>query len=48
MNDHPQELMALLGDMGGEEGDFEDDGSGPMVMQVDLTQEEAAAVERVS
>jgi hypothetical protein len=40
--------MALLGDMGQGEGDDEqDDGMGPMVMQVDLTQDEAAAVERV-
>jgi len=39
-------LYDLLG--AGGEGDEEEDFMGPQVMQVDLTQDEAAAVERVS
>jgi hypothetical protein len=47
MNQNPEALYQLLG-AGGGEGDEEEDFMGPQVMQVDLTQEEAAAVERVS
>ncbi|WWC92221.1 UV excision repair protein Rad23 [Kwoniella dendrophila CBS 6074] len=47
INENPQALYELLG-AGGGEGDEEDDGfGGPQVMQVNLTQEEAAAVERL-
>lgn len=42
---HPEALYELLGGAGGEEGDEDD--FGPQVMHVDLTQEEAAAVERL-
>ncbi|WVW80925.1 UV excision repair protein Rad23 [Kwoniella bestiolae CBS 10118] len=46
INENPQALYELLG--AGGEGDEEDDGfGGPQVMQVNLTQEEAAAVERL-
>ena len=46
INQHPQALYELLG--AGGEGEDEDEFAGPQVMQVDLTQEEGAAVERVS
>ena len=46
INQHPEALYELLG--AGGEGDEEDDFMGPQVMHVNLTQEEAAAVERVS
>ncbi|WWC98636.1 UV excision repair protein Rad23 [Kwoniella sp. B9012] len=46
INENPQALYELLG--AGGEGDEEDEGfGGPQVMQVNLTQEEAAAVERL-
>jgi UV excision repair protein RAD23 len=45
---NPQALYDLLGAAMGGEMDDEDDGMGGQVMQIDLTQEEAAAVERVS
>lgn len=45
---NPQALYDLLGAAMGGEMDEEDDGMGGQVMQIDLTQEEAAAVERVS
>ena len=51
VNQNPQALYDLLagGEGGGGEGEDDDeDMLGPNVMQVDLTQEEAAAVERVS
>jgi UV excision repair protein RAD23 len=44
---NPQVLYELLGAGGEGEGDDEDFG-GAQVMQVDLTEQEAAAVERVS
>ncbi|WVQ63241.1 UV excision repair protein Rad23 [Kwoniella botswanensis] len=46
INENPQALYELLG--AGGEGDEEDEGfGGPQVMHVNLTQEEAAAVERL-
>ncbi|WVF67925.1 UV excision repair protein Rad23 [Kwoniella sp. CBS 6097] len=45
INQNPQALYELLG--AGAEGEEDDDFGGPQVMQVDLTQEEAAAVERL-
>lgn len=48
INQNPQALYELLGAGPGGEGDDEDDLMGQQVMQVNLTQEEAAAVERVS
>ena len=47
INQNPQVLYDLLGAGGEGEGD-DDDFGGPQVMQVDLTEQEAAAVERVS
>ena len=46
INQHPQALYELLG--AGGEGEDEEEFGGQQVMQVNLTQEEAAAVERVS
>lgn len=46
INQNPQALYDLLGGAG-DEGDEDDDMMGPQVMHVNLTQEEAAAVERV-
>ena len=46
INQNPQVLYELLGGMAGE-GD-EDEDMGQQVMQVNLTADEAAAVERVS
>ena len=49
VNQNPQALYELLaGGAGGEGEDDDEDMMGPNVMHVDLTQEEAAAVERVS
>lgn len=48
INQNSQALYDLLGGAAGGEGDDEDDLMGPQIMQVNLTQEEAAAVERVS
>ncbi|OCF45671.1 UV excision repair protein Rad23 [Kwoniella heveanensis CBS 569] len=45
INQNPQALYELLG--AGGEGEEDDDFGGPQVMQVNLTQEEAAAVERL-
>ncbi|KAK1923025.1 putative uv excision repair protein rhp23 [Papiliotrema laurentii] len=46
INQNPQALYDLLGGAG-DEGDEDDDMMGPQVMHVNLTQEEAAAVERL-
>jgi UV excision repair protein RAD23 len=46
INQHPQALYELLG--AGGEGEDDEEFGGQQVMQVNLTQEEAAAVERVS
>jgi len=46
INQHPQALYELLG--AGGEGEDEEEFGGQQVMQVNLTQEEGAAVERVS
>lgn len=46
---NPQALYELLGAApDGEDGGDEEDFLGPQVMQVNLTEDEAAAVERVS
>jgi UV excision repair protein RAD23 len=45
INEHPQALYDLLG--AGGEGDEEEDFMGSQVMQIDLTPQEAEAVERV-
>ncbi|WVQ95488.1 UV excision repair protein Rad23 [Kwoniella sp. CBS 9459] len=45
INENPQALYELLG--AGMEGEEDDDFGGPQVMQVNLTQDEAAAVERL-
>jgi len=47
INQNPQALYELLGSAFGGEGGDEDEDMGPQVMQVNLTQDEAAAVERV-
>jgi UV excision repair protein RAD23 len=47
INQNPQALYDLLG-AGAGEGEGEDDFLGPQVMHVDLTEADAAAVERVS
>jgi len=48
INQNPQALYDLLGAGAGGEGEGEDDFLGPQVMHVDLTEADAAAVERVS
>lgn len=45
INQNPQALYDLLGQ--GDDGDEDYEGGGPQVMNIDLTTEEAAAVERV-
>jgi UV excision repair protein RAD23 len=47
INQNPQALYELLGAQMGGEGDDDEDMMGQQVMTVNLTQEEAAAVERV-
>lgn len=47
INQNPQALYDFLG-AGAAEGEGEDDFLGPQVMHVDLTEADAAAVERVS
>lgn len=44
INQHPEALYELLGAGGGDDEDY----GGPQIMSVDLTQDEAAAVGRVS
>jgi len=48
INQNPQALYDLLGAGAAGEGEGEDDFLGPQVMHVDLTEADAAAVERVS
>ena len=48
INQNPQALYDLLGAGAAGEGDDEDGYQGAQVMHVDLTEAEAAAVERVS
>ena len=47
INQNPQALYDLLGAGAAGEGEGEDDFLGPQVMHVDLTEADAAAVERV-
>jgi UV excision repair protein RAD23 len=47
INQNPQALYDLLGAGAPGEGEGEDDFLGPQVMHVDLTEADAAAVERV-